>query len=99
MLEKAADTLIAAVELFEAEGRHLRRTGADFTFWGICVVGSAIIATAGIAALLIGVAMRLAEVVGVAGALAIIGAAAAIFGVVLAALARHQMRAAGGNAS
>lgn len=98
MLEKAADTFIAAFDLIEAEGRQLRRTGADLTFWGVVVVGSATIAVAGVAALLVGVAWALAQTVGVAGALAIMGAAAALLGVGLAAFGRQRMRAAGGSA-
>lgn len=98
MLEKAADTFIAAVDLMEAEGRQLRRTGADLTFWSVVMLGSAVIAVAGIAALAVGLAWALAETVGVAGSLAIIGAIAACFGVGLASLGRQRMRTAGGSA-
>ncbi len=98
MLEKAADTFIAAVDLLEAEGRQLLRTGADLTFWGMVMIGSATIAVAGIAALLVGLAWVLAEAIGVAGALAIMGAGAALLGLGLTALGRQKMRTAGGSA-
>lgn len=98
MLEKAADTLIAAVELLEAEGRHLRRTGADFAVWGLAAIGSAALAVLGVMSLLVGVGWQLANVVGVAGSLAIMGAVAALLGIGLAALSRQRMRAAGGSA-
>lgn len=98
MLEKAADTFIAAVNLMEAEGRQLRRTGADLTFWGVVVVGSATISVVGVTALLVGLAWILAQSVGVAGSLAIMGAVATLLGVGLAAHGRQRMRAAGGSA-
>ena len=98
MLEKAADTFIAAVELMEAEGRQLRRTGADLTFWGVVVLGSASVAVAGVTALLVGLAWLLAQSIGVAGSLAIMGTVAALLGVGLAALGRQRMRTAGGSA-
>ncbi|MFI4915160.1 MAG: hypothetical protein ACIAS6_01460 [Phycisphaerales bacterium JB060] len=98
MLEKAADTFIAGIELLEAEGRQLRRTGADLTLWAVVIVAAIIIALIGIAALLVGVAWALALSLGVAASLAIIGAAAIILGVSLAGLARSRMRAAGGSA-
>lgn len=98
MLEKAADTLIAAVELFEAEGRQLRRTGADLTVWGLAAIGSATVAVLGVLTLLVGATWQLASMVGVAGSLAIMGAVAALLGVGLAALSRRRMRAAGGSA-
>lgn len=98
MLEKAADTFIAAVELMEAEGRQLRRTGADLTFWGVVVLGSATVAVVGITALLVGLAWMLAHSIGVAGALAIMGTAATLLGVGLAALGRQRMKTAGGTA-
>jgi hypothetical protein len=95
MLEKAADTFIAAVDLMEAEGRQLRRTGADLTFWSVVVLGSAVIAVVGVAAVAVGVAWVLAQTLGIAGALAISGAAAAILGIGMAALGRQRMRTAG----
>lgn len=95
MLEKAADTFLAGIELLEAEGRQLRRTGADLTFWAAVVVCSATIALLGVAALLVGAAWALAQAIGVAGSLVIIGAAAALLGVALASLGRLRMRAAG----
>ncbi|MEQ9097285.1 hypothetical protein AY599_20740 [Leptolyngbya valderiana BDU 20041] len=99
MLEKAADTFIAAVELLEAEGRQLRRTGADLTFWAVIIVGASILALLGIATVLVGATWALAEALGVAAALAIIGAAALISGVAVASVARSRMRAAGGSVS
>jgi hypothetical protein len=98
MLEKAADTFIAAFELIEAEGRQFRRTGADLTFWAVVVLGSAVVCVIGVAALLVGAAWALALAIGVAGSLAIVGAAAAVLGLGLAAHARQRMKAAGGNA-
>ncbi len=98
MLEKAADTFIAAFELVEAEGRQLRRTGADLTFWAVVVLGSAVVAVVGVAALLVGAAWALAMSIGVAGSLAIVGAAAAVLGLGLASWGRQRMKTAGGSA-
>jgi len=97
MLEKAADTFIAAVELLETEGRQLRRTGSDLTFWAIIVVCSVALAMLGCATLLVGVAWALAQAVGIPATLVIIGAAAGLLGFGLAGIGRMRMRSAGGG--
>ncbi|MEQ8316294.1 MAG: hypothetical protein RIE77_10495 [Phycisphaerales bacterium] len=99
MLEKAADTFIAAVELLEAEGRQLRRTGADLAFWGVVIVGASTLSMLGVATVLVGATWALAQALGIAAALAIIGGAALITGGALAGVARSRMRAAGGDPS
>ena len=99
MLEKATDTLIAAVELFEAEGRLLRRVGAELVLWGVIVIGCSIVAVLGVVAVLVGIAWLLADQLGVAAALAVTGGAAIVCGGGLAAIGRRKMQRAGEEAS
>lgn len=84
MLDRVADTFIAGVELLEAEGRAVRHNFTRLLTDAGVFLGSALLASIGLLAALVGVTWLLARSTGWPAALVIIGGVTAATFVALA---------------
>lgn len=81
MLNRAADTFIAGVELVEAEGRVLRDRASGFARGAVGLAAFALLGLAGALAVCVGVTMAVAQAMGTPAALCLVGGAVSLVGI------------------